>query len=105
MIIGTHKTSIFTEPNLAGLDTTKVIFHNTAVVQYNSQTILLNTLGWETPTTKKRMNQTSEQFNLGFRVFQKNWDWFVEFNGIVKKFDGDTITIHRNGFGWENNSN
>ena len=51
------------------------------------------------------MNQTSEQFNLGFRVFQKNWDWFVEFNGIVKKFEGDTITIHRNGFGWENNSN
>ena len=105
MIIGTHKTSIFTEPNLAGLDTTKVIFHNTAVVQFNSQTILLNTGGWDTPTTKKRMNQTSDQFNLGFRVFQKNWDWFVEFNGIVKKFDGDTITIHRNGFGWENNSN
>lgn len=89
--IGKHKTSILTEDN-----TTKVIYHNTAVVTFNSDEIILNTGGYETPTTKTRMNQTSNQFNLGFRVFQKAFDWFVEYEGNIIPFEWRTeLTLNR----------
>ena len=33
----------------------------------------------EVATTKKKMNQASNQFNLGYEVFQKDWYWFIDF--------------------------
>ena len=35
--IGSHKTSVFTEE-----DTTKVVYHNTAVVSFNQDQIIIN---------------------------------------------------------------
>ena len=90
-MIGSHKTSVFTDTD----NFTKVVFHNTVVAKFDNETIVLNTGGWETPTTKKRMNQTSEQFNLGFRVFQKDWTWFAEFKGEVIEFTSNTLTLNR----------
>ena len=90
-MIGSHKTTVFTDSD----NFTRVVFHNTTVVGFDSETIVLNTGGWETPTTKKRMNQTADQFNLGFRVFQKNWVWFVEFKGEVKEFTSNTLILNR----------
>ena len=99
--IGTHKTVVFTEPNLKGEDTTKVVYHKTAVVSFNEHTILLNTGGYKTRTTKLRMNQASEVYNLGFKVFQRNIIWYVEFNGVTKELEGDTMVISRDGWNWE----
>ena len=99
--IGTHKTVIFTEPNYKGEDTTKVVYHSTAVVSFNEHTILLNTGGYETRTTKLRMNQASKVFNLGFEVFQKDFNWYVKFNGVTKEFEGNTMSVDRSGWGWD----
>tara|TARA_R110002020_G_scaffold466118_1_gene688312 strand:+ start:295 stop:600 length:306 start_codon:yes stop_codon:yes gene_type:complete len=89
--IGQHKTSVFTEDN-----TTKVIYHNTAVVTFNNDEITLNTDGYKTATTKTRMNQASNQFNLGFRVFQKAFEWFVEYGGKVVPFEWRSkVTLNR----------
>ena len=56
-----------------------VTFHNTAVVQVvNDRYVILNSGGWLTPTTKRRMNQASDQFNLNFKVFQKDYQWLCE---------------------------
>ena len=87
--IGSHKTSIFTDEGF-----TNVIYHNTAVVRFNKDKIILNSGGWLTNTTKTRMNQASNQFNLGFSVFQKNYDWFVtnENNEILPFSDGMILT-------------
>lgn len=78
--IGTHKTTIFNDGKY-----TRVIYHNTDVVSFNDEEIILNTGGWRTPTTKNRMNQTSKQFNLGFKVIQKDWEWYVQVDGIHPK--------------------
>ena len=99
--IGTHKTVVFTEPNHRGEDTTKVVYHQTAVVSFNEDTILLNTGGYETRTTMLRMNQTSKVYNLGFEVFQKDFTWYVKFNEVTKEFEGNTMVIDRNGWNWE----
>lgn len=88
--IGTHKTSVFTHEG-----TTFVKYHWTNVVSFNEDTITLNTGGFETNTTKTRMNQTSNQFNLGFRVYQKNFDWFVEYNGKTFEFLSNELTLER----------
>ena len=107
--IGTHKTVVFKEKNCIILnadekyeDTTKVIYHETAVVTFNKYTILLDTGGYKTRTTKLRMNQTSQVYNLGFKVFQKNKKWYVEFNGVTKQLRGVTMVISRDGCNWEN---
>ena len=69
----------------------KVQYHSTVVVAFNDNKIVLNNGGWFTNTTKIRMNQTSNQFKLGFNVFQKNFSWFVEFNGKTIPFENGMI--------------
>jgi hypothetical protein len=86
--IGSHKTSVFTD-SADGF--TKVIYWNTAVVSFNNSRIKLDSGGYETLTTKTRMNQASRQFNLDFRVFQKDFDWFVEYRGKVFNFSDGMI--------------
>lgn len=88
--IGSHKTFVFTHEN-----TTFVKYHWTNVVSFNEDTITLNTGGFETNTTKTRMNQTSNQFDLGFRVYQKNFDWFVEYDGKTFEFLSNELTLER----------
>lgn len=88
--IGKVATSIFTDG-----DTTKIIYHSTAVVSFNDKKIILNTGGWNTNTTKVRMNQASNTFGLGFQVYQKNYAWLVAYKGVVIPFDGDTLQLDR----------
>jgi hypothetical protein len=75
--------------------TTFIQYHYTNVVAFNAKTIALNTGGWETATTKNRMNQASNQFELGYRVFAKKSRWFVEFKGQTLEFSGNEIILNR----------
>lgn len=70
-------------------------YHNTDVVKFNQFEIILNTGGWWTATTKNRMNQASNQFGLGFGVYQKRGVWFVEFNGETQEFVDDVLILKR----------
>ena len=88
--VGSHKTTIYTEGN-----TTKVKYWSTDVVAFNSKEIILDTGGYRTNTTKTRMNQTSNQFNLGYQVYQKNYDWYVDYEGETHKMTTETITLDR----------
>ena len=66
---------------------TIVKYHQTNVVKFNHNEIILNSNGWHTYTTKVRMNQTSNQYNLGYQVFQKDYEWFVKYHGYTLEFD------------------
>ena len=92
--IGTHKTQVHMSNNENG-SALEVYYHNTRVVFYCNGHIKLDTGGWSTVTTKLRMNQASNQYNLGYKVFQKNYDWFVEFKGETIPFNGNTIELKR----------
>jgi hypothetical protein len=70
--LGTTATRVYQEDGM-----TCVRYHATDVVKFNEHVIELDTGGWETPTTKLRMNQASNQFNLGFYVYQKDYIWHV----------------------------
>ena len=77
-------------------DTGTVIYAATTIVQWDADTITLRDGGWDTVTTRRKMNQASNQFRLGFGVFQKDYKRFVTWNGRVIPFDGSSITLNRN---------
>ena len=89
-IIGSHKTSVINDDNIL-----LVAYHSTIVVKVvNSQYVVLKSGGWLTPTTKRRMNQASNQYRLNFRVFQKGWVWFVQTpNSTIEYYEGMIIDI------------
>ena len=72
---------------------TSVFLHGTEIVKiWNSGEITLNSGGWMTVTTKARMNQVSNEWNLHFQVFQTKNVWFVSTPSDVLKFkDGMSI--------------
>jgi len=89
--IGTHKTKIIMKDNILS-----VKYVDTEVVKATLSHIYLNTNGWKTNTTKTRMNQASNQFDLGFYVYQNNFKWFVEYKGKTYLFNNDSLTLERN---------
>ena len=60
---------------------TQVIYHGSVIVCFNSNKVILSSHGWRTSSTKQRINQASEEFGLGFTVYQKNWNWYVNCKG------------------------
>ena len=92
-LIGTHQTSIYMSDN-----NVIVRYWNTNIVTITNDSIILNIGGWYTSTTKRRMNQASNQFNLNFYVYQKDYNWYCELtkpNGkkIIFCFQQNTLTI------------
>lgn len=85
--LSSYKTTIFDRPNNKGK---YIVYHETAIVDFDQTGIRLHSGGWQTVTTKRKMNQASNEFGLGYSVFQKAGMWFVNLpNGqIVPFFDG-----------------
>jgi hypothetical protein len=74
---------------------THIRYHATEVVSFNAKQITLRTDGYFTLTTRTRMNQASNQYGLGYRVFQKDFNWFVEHGGKVIPFLGTQLVLKR----------
>ena len=74
-----------------------VIYQNTKIVEWdNNGNVTLNSDGWETVTTKRKMNQASNQFCLHFGVTQRNFKWIVTIAGFedIPYYDGMTFNIY-----------
>jgi hypothetical protein len=70
-------------------------YHETEVVKANDCFIILNTGGWFTVTTKTRMNQASNEFSLGYSVYQKKGFWYVDYKGKTYLFNDEVLTLER----------
>lgn len=57
---------------------TAVVYYGTYVVVFTDKDVRLNSGGWQTVSTKARMNLASDEFNLGFGVYQRKGKWFVD---------------------------
>ena len=87
-------TTVFTDDNIA-----KVYLHGNHIATYNyaNKELSLFDGGWQSVTTKSRLNALCSELATGFGVFQKNWDWFVsDFQNTVVDFT-DGITVNNNG--------
>ena len=65
-----------------------VVLHRTAIAVYdhNTQALKLNTGGSHSNTTKSRLNAILSELKCGFRVFQKNFDWYLSTNNQTVDF-------------------
>lgn len=74
-----------------------VQYHATTIVQCyedsGRRVIELNTGGYRTVTTKRKMNQAAWQFALGYTVHQHKHEWFVTTKAGVFPFDDRVFVI------------
>ncbi len=73
-----------------------VLFHDTMVANWSDMEIRLSTGGFQTPSTKRRMNQAAEVFQLGYHVYQDGYSFYASYKGEKYRFNGDgRLTLRR----------
>ena len=77
-----------------GMDRELKLFGNT-IARYNRGDIELTDAGWQSNTTKERLNGLLELLNLSeCKVYQKNYTWYFDKNGermlwdVAKQYNG-----------------
>ena len=54
--------------------------HQIATLDHKNQALKLSSCGYQTVTTKSRLNAILDEIDYGCKVFQKNWNWFFRSN-------------------------
>ena len=63
--------------------------HQIATLDYHTNALKLSSCGYQTVTTKSRLNALLSEFKYGCRVFQKQFDWYLQsVNQTVDFWDG-----------------
>ena len=76
-------------------DCSTVYLHNNriATVDHNTNALKLSSCGWQSVTTKSRLNAILQELITGARVFQKQFDWYLSYNNQTVDFwDGMILT-------------
>jgi len=84
--IGKHATNVVTQDGV-----TTVVYHSTPVVTWvqAEDTVILDSGGYWTYTTKARMNQAAAMLGLPYHVQQRDGTWYV----TVTYADGSTEVL------------
>ena len=67
--------------------------HNIATVDHSTNAVKVSSCGWQTVTTKSRLNAILSEVKYGCSVFQKNWNWYVSFRGQTQDFMDGMILL------------
>ena len=67
--------------------------HNIATVDHTTNAVKLSSCGWQTNTTKSRLNAILSEVKYGCSVFQKQWNWYVSFRGQTQDFIDGMILL------------
>ncbi len=88
-MIGKHKTKVWTEP--AGVRSSRPVrivkYHDTEVITATepvNQTVnvTLDSGGYRTATTKRRINQALKEWGIGAKLAQSGGKWYVYIDAI-----------------------
>ena len=108
-MIGAIKTkSCFTNNNtrvdyVASENISEIFLHGNliSIYRHNDDSMYISSCGWESNTTKSRLNALLSTFYHGVGIFQKNWQWFISDrrdNKTVKQikwfYDGMIVYNH-----------
>lgn len=69
---------------IASEDKVVILLHGNLIAEKNVEGLFIQNLGWETSTTKERLNALPN-----VRINQKNWKWYL--NG--KEWNGERMLI------------
>ena len=67
--------------------------HRIATVNHATNAVKLSSCGWQTVTTKSRLNAILSEVKYGCSVFQKQWNWYVSFRGQTQDFVDGMILL------------
>ena len=67
--------------------------HNIATVDHATNAVKVSSCGWQTVTTKSRLNAILSEVKYGCSVFQKQWNWYVSFRGQTQDFIDGMILL------------
>ena len=67
--------------------------HQIATVDHSTNAVKVSSCGWQTVTTKSRLNAILSEVKYGCSVFQKNFDWYVSFRGQTQDFVDGMILL------------
>ena len=67
--------------------------HLIATFCHETRAVKIDSCGYETNTTKSRLNALLEEVKWGAKVFQKNFNWFVSYNNQTASFWDGMILI------------
>ena len=67
--------------------------HLIATLDHNTNALKLSSCGYETVTTKSRLNAILDEVKYGCKVFQKQFDWFVSYNNQTQSFFDGMILL------------
>ena len=73
-----------------------VKLHGNHIATVTNDTLTLFDGGWQSNTTKSRLNALINEFTDGTKngVFQKNWSWYVTADGATHDFaDGFELAV------------
>ena len=70
-----------------------IVLHRTAIAVYdhNTNALKLNSGGYTTNTTKSRLNAILQGIIGCASVYQKNWNWFLNYNNVTHNFNDGMI--------------
>ena len=70
-----------------------VVLHRTAIATYdhNTNALKLNSGGYTTNTTKSRLNAILQGIIGCASVYQRNWNWFLNYNNVTHNFNDGMI--------------
>ena len=60
--------------------------HQIATLDHNSNALKLSSCGYQTNTTKSRLNAILDQLITGARVFQRDFTWYLNYNNQTHDF-------------------
>ena len=63
-----------------------VYLHGNHIATVKDHSIIIKDGGWQSNTTKSRLNALLDEFSYGMRVFQKNYEWFVSYKNVKEDF-------------------
>ena len=76
----------------------QVYLHGHLICTFCHETLAvkLSSCGYTTVTTKSRLNAILEEVKYGAKVFQKNFNWFVKYQGKTVDFIDGMILFNSN---------
>lgn len=77
-----------------------VSYFGNDIVSFNEKSVVLRTCGWPTKLTMSRMNDASTQFNLGYCISAKKFEWIIKTAHSAQKFATTQFILNR----WETNN-
>ena len=60
--------------------------HQIATLDHKNQALKLSSCGYQTVTTKSRLNAILDEVKYGAKLFQKQFDWYLSYNNQTVDF-------------------